>query len=65
VPSDQYILSDAKFTINSSEELYESFHDGVETTCKTDDIELKSGVAITILKVENFYIKLKVKFLSI
>lgn len=50
-------LAEAKFPINTPEELLAAFPAGAETTCKADGVELKAGDAGKVLKPEDFPFK--------
>ena len=50
-------LENAKFPINTPEELISAFPDGAETTCKADGVELKAGDAGGVLKSDDFPFK--------
>ena len=50
-------LADAKFPIETPEELLASFPDGAETTCKSGDVELKAGDAGKVLTAQDFPFK--------
>ncbi len=47
-------LKNAKFPINTPEELLSAFPEGADTTCKAGDIEMKAGEAGKLLSVEDF-----------
>jgi hypothetical protein len=50
-------LADAKFPINTPEELLAAFPAGADTTCKAGDVEVTAGEAGKLLKAEDFPFK--------
>ncbi len=50
-------LKDAKFPINTPEELLAAFPAGADTTCKAGDLEVTAGEAGKLLTAEDFPFK--------
>lgn len=50
-------LAEAKFPIETPEDLLGAFPEGAETTCKSGDVELKAGDAGKVLTADDFPFK--------